>query len=61
MGPSSLYAEGDAETLPIILRKGHDPMPFTFAIRKEVAMTKQLLRVGEAAEVLAVSSWTIYR
>jgi len=31
------------------------------AIRKEVAMTKQLLRVGEAAEVLAVSRWTIYR
>ncbi|WHZ17643.1 MAG: hypothetical protein OJF52_004495 [Nitrospira sp.] len=24
-------------------------------------MTKQLLRVGEAAEVLAVSRWTIYR
>lgn len=24
-------------------------------------MTKQLLRVGEAADVLAVSRWTIYR
>lgn len=36
-------------------------MSFAVAIRKEVAMTKQLLRVGEAAEVLAVSRWTIYR
>lgn len=28
---------------------------------KEVVMNKQLLQVGEAADVLAVSRWTIYR
>jgi len=31
------------------------------ALNKEIAMNKQLLRVGEAADVLAVSRWTIYR
>jgi excisionase family DNA binding protein len=31
------------------------------SLHQEVAMQKQLLRVGEAADVLAVSRWTIYR
>jgi excisionase family DNA binding protein len=36
-------------------------MPPAAVIKKEIAMNKQLLRVGEAADVLAVSRWTIYR
>lgn len=36
-------------------------LPLTPLTQKEIAMNKQLLRVGEAADVLAVSRWTIYR
>ncbi len=36
-------------------------LPLTSLTQKEIAMNKQLLRVGEAADVLAVSRWTIYR
>jgi excisionase family DNA binding protein len=35
--------------------------PPAHSFNQEVAMNKQLLRVGEAADALAVSRWTIYR
>jgi excisionase family DNA binding protein len=35
--------------------------PLAHSFNREVAMNKPLLRVGEAADALAVSRWTIYR